>query len=387
MAGLTIQAINKTPVGSTVRDNKVPGLHCRVFATRKSFYLHYRTKSGRQRKPKIGDLGVVDIDTARDIARDMLAEVAAGRDPMNERQKLRAEMTVAELFDAVYADHWNKPRFRQSGHARDVKYKWTNHLKAKFGKKRLSDVTAGTIRSWMREKEDTPMVANRSLEILSKLFAWAEEQEIRDQGTNPCRLVTPFREKKRKRYASAEELKAVGQILIRDLDREPKPAAFLLLLMFTGSRPRAIERATLDQLQRVESENGTYGVLTFHGKSSAETGEDEQVLLPPAAMRVVDAIPRDEGDNRLVGMNAPRKYWEKIRKEAKCPDLWMRDLRRTFATVGMSMGMGMDTIGELLNHKSTQTTKVYALLGDTARVDTATGIADRVERLISDPSS
>lgn len=385
MTELTTVRIENAAPGTVLRDTRVAGLHCRIGARRRSFYLHYRTRGGRQRRPKLGDASVLSIARARSIARELLSQVAAGGDPAADWKRARGEMTVTELFDAVWNAHWSKPRYQQSGHARDVRYKWTNHLAPVFGSCRLSEVTPGTVRAWHAELEATPLAANRALEILSRLFAFAEEAEWRAPGTNPCRLVRSYREPKRRRYATEQEIRTIGRILSRDFETHPGPVAFLLLLMFTGSRPRAIEQATLDQVQRIESENGTYGVLAFHGKSSAETGEDERVLLPPAAMRVIDAVPRNEGDRRLVGTNAPRRYWERIRQEANCPDLWMRDLRRTFATIGMSMGKGMDTIGELLNHRSTQTTKVYALLGDTARVDTATGIAERVERLISDP--
>ena len=94
---LTSAAIDKAPVGATLKDSTVPGLECRIFERRKSFYLYYRTKSGKQRRPKIGDLGVLTIPQARQIARDMLVEVAAGGDPQAERRQARGEPTVKEL--------------------------------------------------------------------------------------------------------------------------------------------------------------------------------------------------------------------------------------------------------------------------------------------------
>lgn len=382
---MTTANIEKATPGVVLRDSQVPGLHCRVGVKRKSFYLHYRTRGGRQRRPKIGDCSLVSIPDARKIAKDWLTEVAAGRDPVADWHQARGEMTAQELYEATWKEHWDKPRFRSSGYAKDVQYLWNKHLADEFGPRRLSEITAGAIRTWHAGYEDTPTVANRALELLSKMFTFAEDREWRGPGTSPCRRVSPFRENKRRRYASTDEIRAIGKILLRDLATEPESAAFLLLLMFTGSRPRAIERATLDQLQRVTIEGREFGVLTFAGKSTAETGENERVLLPPPALATLDAVSRKQDDNRLIGIKAPRRYWNKVRAEAGCPDLWMRDLRRTFATVGMSMGAGMDTIGELLNHKSTQTTKIYALLADEARVNAATGIADRVAELISGP--
>jgi integrase len=79
--------------------------------------------------------------------------------------------------------------------------------------------------------------------------------------------------------------------------------------------------------------------------------------------------------------------WEKVSAEAGCPDLWARDLRRTFATVGMSSGIKMDTISELLNHKSVQTTKLYAKLNDDARVEASSAISNKISEIVKRSST
>jgi integrase len=77
----------------------------------------------------------------------------------------------------------------------------------------------------------------------------------------------------------------------------------------------------------------------------------------------------------------PVRLWAKIRKEAGCPDLRARDLRRTFATVGMSAGLKMDQISEILGHRSTQTTKIYAKLNIDSQIESARAIADAIEKV------
>ena len=51
-----------------------------------------------------------------------------------------------------------------------------------------------------------------------------------------------------------------------------------------------------------------------------------------------------------------------MRAEAKCPDLRLHDLRRTFASVALSAGYTLAQVGELLGHASPQTTAGYAYL-------------------------
>jgi integrase len=137
--------------------------------------------------------------------------------------------------------------------------------------------------------------------------------------------------------------------------------------MFTGSRPIAIERATWSQLELVKSSSKTYGILTFDGKSG-----EEKVVIPGFVISVLTSLPTS---NTLTGINMPKSFWKKVRVEAGCPDLWIRDWRRTFASIGLSNGFSMDAIGEVLNHKSTQTTKTYAKLFDRSRIDTSLEIA------------
>lgn len=100
-------------------------------------------------------------------------------------------------------------------------------------------------------------------------------------------------------------------------------------------------------------------------------------------MRVIGWLPRVEGMT-ITGMKMPRTLWRRVREEAGCPDLWVRDWRRTFATLGYSDGVDMWTVGELLNHRSTETTKIYAKMMDTRRLEAVTRIADKIESFSKD---
>lgn len=363
-------------------DGAVSGLHIKTTATgRQSFFLYYRTRAGVQRRPKIGSIPEVSLGEARKRARKLLARVAVGEDPKGQWNVEKAEATVQELFELTWEAHWAKDRFSESGWAREVRRNYDNHIAPTFRHNKLSDVTAKRVREWHAGFSSSPIAGNRSLEVLSKMFNFAEEQELRPQNTNPCSLVAAFKEKKRKRFATLQEIEAVGRILAREALISPRAVAFLYLLIYSGSRPRAIERATWQQLERTEINGQPFGVLTFHGKSSEETGEDETVVLPPPAMRIIDQLSKDS--NTITGVKMPRALWAKVREEAGCPDLWARDWRRTFATVGMSGGLGMDTISEVLNHRSTQTTKVYARLMQDARIRVTAAIAERMESLLS----
>lgn len=296
-------------------------------------------------------------------------------------------MTINELFEKVWAEHWNTPRYDRSGWAREA---WNNYrrlIAPKFGGLSHEAIKASQVREWHRELAATPTQANRALAVFSKLFSFAEEKEWRAQGANPCGLVKPHKERKRKRFATLEEIKKVSEILDREAARRPNAVAFLYAMMFSGARPRSIERSTWNNLTTVQYENQTFGVLTFSGKSSEATGEDEQVILPPQAMAHIEMlrpITREGANNTglIFRIKMPKDFWNMVRKEAGCEDLWARDLRRTFATVGMSNGLTGGVIGELLNHKSAETTKIYTQLMNDKKLEAVKAIATEIDRIV-----
>jgi integrase len=357
----------------------VTGLHLRVKPNgTKSFFLYYRTRSGQQRRPKLGDWGVIGLDEARSRARAILSKVAQGDDPKLAWDTLRAELSIQELYDTCWNEYWNKPRFQASGWAKQVSYNYRNHLKYTFGRLKVSQVSTVKICEWLESFEEKPVAGNRSLEVLSRLMKFAMTKGW--CKVNPCAGVTAFTEQKRKRYATREEIERVSQILNREYAMHPRSVLFIYLLMFTGARPRAIERATWQQLTETTFNGHTFGILTLDGKTTEKTGDQEVIVLPPFVLSLLNDLPKT---GTLTGIKMPSGFWRKVRLEAKCTGLWARDWRRTFATIGLGAGLVIDQIGEALNHKSTQTTKVYAQLSPETRIKVCLAIADQLEALMA----
>lgn len=382
-----LENIRNAQAGDTIWDKdekaSVKGLHVRVLADgQKNFFLYYRTRDKKERRPKIGALGEITLAEARKRAKIISDKVSLGEDPKGLWDDKAAEMTVEALFEQTLTEHWDNERFRASKRTREVKGLYRNHLKPSFGNLKLSEVTPLKVREWHRGLVNKPYVGNRALEVLTKMFHYAEELELRNQNSNPCHLVKSHPERKRRRYATEAEIQKIAGILEKETKNSPAGVAFIYLLMFSGSRPRAIERATWEQLREFRVGPDLYGELTFHGKSSAVTGEEEKVILPPQAMRAISRLPKIEG-HTITGIQMPRRLWRRVKTEVGCTDLWARDWRRTFATIGMSAGVNIGTIGELLNHHSSDTTKVYAKLMNGPAAAAVSTIAGRLEEMMS----
>ena len=68
------------------------------------------------------------------------------------------------------------------------------------------------------------------------------------------------------------------------------------------------------------------------------------------------------GSGKTGHLVEPRKGWERLLAQAKIADLRLHDLRRTMGSWQAKTGASLVVIGKSLNHKSTQTTAIYARL-------------------------
>jgi len=344
--------------GDVLRDATVRGLHLRCFPESKGFYLFYRTKAGQQRKPKLGNHGQITLAQARKVAQEMLAEVAAGRDPSAARAEERAKPTVADLWKEYYQRHASRIKSSKT-----YERQWNQHVEPRLGRLKIKDVTFPMIADMHEAMAGTPIEANRVLAFVSAMFGYAcRPLEWLDRS--PVRGVKRYKETKRRRYMSGEETARIAEILDREAGDNPASVAFLYLLILTGARKGEIASARWDWIKG----------NVIHLPDS-KTGE-KQVYLPEPAMDVLARLPRTSGT--ITGILTPQKLWERIRTEAGCPDLRMHDLRHSFASAAMSAGLSLAQIGELLGHKSTQTTKRYAHLVEEAATAAATATADQI---------
>jgi len=274
--------------------------------------------------------------------------------------------SVNNLWTICAEEHWNRGRQWD----REARRLFVVHIGPRIGTKKVKDLNYRDVNRIRTALSDTPNQANRVIAVLSKMLNLAERMEMRPIGSNPCKVLPRFREQRRRRYATPEEIGRLGPLLEAEGYKNPAAAAFLYLLLFSGARPSEIARARWDQLDGA--------VLRI---PEGKTGE-RTVFLPRQAVEVLSRIPRTS--ETITGLSAvPKKVWGRIRAAAGCPDLYARDLRRTFATIGLSNGVPIGAVGELLGHKSADTTKIYAKLLEGRAAEATAIIADKIEGLLT----
>ncbi len=349
-------------------DDDLPGFGLRIFGSGKRSYLIQYKAAGRTRRITIGPHGPITPNQARTRALALLSEVKSGGDPAEDRAGDRKAATVAQLAErymAEWAGLHKRPRSAEED-ARNLRL----HVLPAFGLRKVRDITKHDVeklhaalsveRDGDSPERSTPARANRVRALLSKMFALAEDWNIRPVGSNPCRGVKPFRELKRERYLSSTEVARLWSTLT-ELERNlitPAPVVSLVrLLLLTGARLSEILTLHWDQ---VDFERAC--LMLSDSKTGAKV-----IHLNTPALGVLAGIERLEDNPYVIAGKKPgahfvgvQRAWQRIRTEAGLPDLRLHDLRHTYASILAGLGEGLPIIGKVLGHSQPATTARYA---------------------------
>ncbi len=248
-----VDALRPSAAGEAfVWDSDLKGFGVRIMPTGVgSYILKYRNKEGRQRKLALGRVGSLTPDEARGIARQRLAEVAAGADPSAERRAIRKAITVAELCDIYVADA--QARVKPSTLAMD-RSRIEVHVKPLIGSRAVvaltgsdierlqADISNGRSAKAPREAGRGGVarggkgVASRTIGMLGTILALACRRKIIQE--NPARGVDKLPEGRQTRFLSLAEIGRLGAAL-RALDAAdvgPAGTAAIRFLLLSGCR-------------------------------------------------------------------------------------------------------------------------------------------------------
>lgn len=366
MTSISKRSVDATEAGgkdSYLWDRDLKGFGLKVTpAGRKVYLVQYRLggRKGRTRRVTIGLHGVLTADQARSRAKQLLGEVAAGRDPAAALHEERGSSRLGELlmrFLEEYATGKLKPSTAGEYH-RLARL----HIFPVLQHRLVGDISRSDVVRMHTSLAAKPYQANRVAALLSKFFNWCERDGHRPDGSNPCRHVEKFGEVKRERFLSSEELTRLGEALrAAEAERTASPwiIGAIRLLALTGARLSEI--LTL----RWEFVNFERAMIRL---PDSKTGAKTLYLNAPA-LNVLTEIPRVDGNPfvivgerkgaRLVNLQKP---WRRIRAAAGLDDVRLHDLRHSFASAAVAGGMSLPMIGALLGHSQPQTTARYAHL-------------------------
>jgi integrase len=379
----TVDAAKPGPVRYVLWDSDVKGFGFRVAPinkktkrAKKTYVLKCRLKSGEQRWIEIGPHGSPwTSETARERAKELLHNIAAGRDPVNEKQAAKAMPTMTELCDLYLAEGvaHKKPLTIKSDRGRIER-----HIKPLLGKKKVDRVTRAdcerllndvqTGKTAMKVTGKRPLgaltkgghgAAAQSVTLLSTIMGFAIERGY--HADNPAKGIKKTPVRKMERFLSEAEIARLGEALEYESEAssDPYPGTALKLLILTGCRRWEILSL---QWTHVDFEHGLLRL------PDSKTGQKVVYLNAPALM-LLSGLPRVAGNRFVIvgkeegkHFNGIGKIWDRVRTRAGLENVRLHDLRHSFASVGVGGNLSLPIIGALLGHKNAATTQRYAHL-------------------------
>ena len=354
-------------------DDELKGFGLRIYPSGRKMYLAQFRAGGRLRRVNIGLHGALTPELARTEAMKHLSDVRLGGDPATDRDKRKASPTMKEFGQRFLKEHVAvhcKPS-TYGEYKRSVEL----FINPKLGSYRILDVTRADVVNLHQSMKAKPYQANRTLGVLSIMFTVAHTWGVRTDGVNPCWKVKRYREVKRERYLTPDELARLGEVL-RESDAEPEAANCIRLLLLTGCRLGEIQTLKWDYI------DFDAGVLRL---PDSKTGA-KIVPIGKAVIDVLKDIPKLKDNPYVITGRVEGQYltdiqkpWRRLRKRAGLDGLRIHDLRHSFASDALQLGQDLTMIGRLLGHTQVQTTARYAHL----KTDPIRTAADHVSEAIA----
>lgn len=387
------------------RDTIVKGLILDVRPSgSKTFYL-YKFINSKPERIFLGVFPDFSVENARDAATIHKSNISQGRNPQEDKRKVRKEITFGELFNE-YMERYSK--LHKKSWQYDVRE--VNKFLSHWFDRKVSDIKKSEIQL-LHEKiynENGLYQANRILERIRAIYNKAIEWEW--DGSNPAMGIKKFKEKSRDRFIQPNEL----PFLFTAIDQDENEVArdFFLISLMTGARKSNVLAMRWEQ-------------VNWHQKQwripDTKNGESVTVPLIDQAIDILERRKNKakndfvfEGEGAKGCLTDPKHAWERIRqkatlelwklnkdyealihqvekrlkkqdnygytilkltneiqKEAKRQkidlpdgllDLRIHDIRRTLGSYQAITGASLPIIGKTLGHKNSQSTAIYARL-------------------------
>ena len=350
--GLTAKAIENAKPGPARRE--IPDAGCRGLylvvqpSGARSWAVRYRFE-GQSRKLTLD--GFPTLAAARKQATAALAELSNGVDPATKGKQAKATAAKAEAergrdtFQALarqFLDLYAAKKTRENTY---VHYRRMLEIAGEhWGAKSIHDIKRRDIVELLDKiAVDRPILANRTLAVLSKFFRWLAARDVVE--SSPCVGVErPAEEKPRDRVLSDDELRRLWLACDKIGGRI---GAFVKVLLLTGQRRSEVAGLPLSEIE------GDLWTLP------SERTKNARVHVVPLSRQVAEIIasqPPVEKDFVFTGSKRARigsftRYKEKIDAIMRPDSTWVfHDLRRTCASGMSRLGVSVPVVEKVLNH-------------------------------------
>ena len=340
-------------------DPDLRGFGVRVYPNGAKVYLVQGRGPRGSKRMTVGRHGTISADEARRQAGALLTRIRAGEKPESSPHT-EHRPTVADLAERYLREHVAvrcKPN-TVKGYRQMI----VRHILPSLGDLPIVALGREHVAELHYRLRKTPVAANDTVGMLSRMLNRAEAWGLVPAESNPCRFVTPYRTRRLERFLTEQEFRRLGEAL-GDLEARGRvpvhAAAAIRLLMLTGCRRGEVLTLQWEDVALARNEIRL---------PDSKTGP-RVVPLSPAAARVLADVPRFVGNPWVIAGRKPGRrltflayYWYQVRERAGLDDVRLHDLRHSFASRALALGEDLTMIGKLLGHRKIQTTARYAHL-------------------------
>ena len=357
-------------------DSQIIGLYVSVTpAGCKTYRFAFKDAANKRRHIKIGRTTDVTLKSAREAAQKMRTSVAAGDDPAEERQQVKATPTWTAFFEEDYLPH-----------AKQKKRTWKNdaemhkrRIKDRFGSLKLDRITRRQVEQFhieLRESDLAPATADHYVKFIRCALNLAVDWGILQ--TNPVSKIKLFNEDNQvERYLTEAELKRLMKVLG---DYENRPMACIVLwLLATGARAGEAKAA------RWEDIDLEHRVWVIQSKTS-KSKKRRSVPLNDIALSVLDELKgsrQNPSGHLFIGKRGPYRHltknWERLCEAANLCGLRIHDVRHSFASMLVNAGHSLYEVQQALGHSDPKVTMRYSHLTKDTLQKAADSAAERIK--------
>lgn len=373
-----------------------------------TYFVEYRAGGGgrriAKRQMKLGRMRELTPDQARKLAKERLAEVCKGEDPLAERQTRRRELKVQDLID-----QWERenPPGRRSGlplAPRTKAYmlaRLRHHIVPLIGSKRVSEITVGAVNDVIRRislketKKDAksskkrgrikvrggPGAARKVISDLSIIMAYAVEKQI--IPVNPVIGSRKPAPGKRHTFLTLEQVTALAAAL-REMEAEganTSGIAIVRLLMLTGARPSEIEALRWSE---IDFEASCLRLARTKTGYSRRPLSSEAIAILRSLPRTTESeyvFPATTGRGHYL---SSKKTWNEARRRADLPHVVRYEARHMVATLALAQGHDLAAVSALMGHAGPRTTlAIYAHVLDQNSTQAASSVGSKIGSVMS----
>ena len=349
----------------TIGDPDTRGLYLRITPKgQKTFTIVARNPAGKQIWREVGNVEDMDLEAAREKARLGVKRIKAGLEPFEVEAPPPPPQTFREVSEEYLRLHVRKEKsdeqlkrnvrkepLRSTG---EIERQFKKDIWPAFGDRPFVSITRDDVADLLDKIEERgPVMADRVLATLSKLFSWyaARRANYVSPIVRGMARTSPA-ERKRKRFLNDDEIRAVWNAA------EGTFGAFVKILLLTGQRRSKVRTMKHEDV----AEDGTWTIPA----EAREKSNAEILKLPQMALDIINAQPVIKDNPYVfagagkVALNAVSNEKAALDKRAKIAPWVLHDLRRTAKTLMQRAKVDWSVSESILGHALVGVGDTYA---------------------------